>query len=248
MDFLRDAQEALENEGGFEEVNSSTMAIPFLKLAQELSPQMKKSKAEYIEGLKLGDFFNSITGEIYGTNVELIFLKFTHMYIEWLPRRGGFAGYLTPDEAKKKADDLTFGAWKTKEGNDLTEYYTYHIILVGHEEEGPLALSLKSGSITTGKSINRQMTTHMMDMGEGEKKKRAKPFFLVYSLDSILIPKGAEEYFGYVFKFKTYIEEFQLAIIEKEKKALPDKHIDYTMIENKSHSGGNTEEYDDSDL
>ena len=73
LDFLNREKDNLE---GFEEINASTMAIPFIKLAQDLTPQMKKSKAEYIEGLELGDFFNQVTGEVYGPHIEFITLKF----------------------------------------------------------------------------------------------------------------------------------------------------------------------------
>ena len=40
---------------GFEEVTSSDLQIPFLRIIQALSPQLKKSDAAFIEGAGQGD-------------------------------------------------------------------------------------------------------------------------------------------------------------------------------------------------
>ena len=39
---------------GFEEVTSSDLQIPFLRIIQALSPQLKKSDAAFIEGAGAG--------------------------------------------------------------------------------------------------------------------------------------------------------------------------------------------------
>ena len=46
---------------GFEEVTSSDIQIPFLRIIQALSPQIKKSDSEFIEGASQGDIFNTVT-------------------------------------------------------------------------------------------------------------------------------------------------------------------------------------------
>ena len=45
--------------------DSSEMQIPFVRVAQSLSPQLSKKKGEYIEGLSAGDAFNTLTGEMW---------------------------------------------------------------------------------------------------------------------------------------------------------------------------------------
>lgn len=231
MDFIKEAEDNME---GFGDINSSTMAIPFLKLAQDLTPQTKKTKPEYIEGLEVGELFNSVTGEIYGTHLEVIIVKFERVYIEWLPNRGGFVGYHSPEVAEEMADDMTFGKWKTREGNDLVEYYAYYILINGHEIEGPLVMSLTSTAIKTAKSLNRAMTTHIMANG-----KRAMPFYLIYNVDSVLQTKGANDFFGYKFSFKEYINEEQYALVGTERLALPDKPVDYAQLEHKAGGEAN---------
>lgn len=232
LDYLNDANDSLE---GFEEVNSLTMAIPFLKLAQDLTPQLKKSKSNYIEGLKLGDFFNSVTGEIYGSSLKLVILKFERIYLEWLPNRGGLIGYHTPENAQNLAADQTFGKWKTKEGNDLTEYYTYYIVIADHESDGIMIYSLTSTGIKIAKGLNRLMTTHQMENG-----KNARPYYLVWDVTSHLTPKGENEYYAPKFIFNSFITAEQHAIVKEERLALPAKQVDYAQISDGSNGSGNT--------
>lgn len=240
MDFLKGQAADLK---GFEEVNAETVSIPFLKLAQDLTPQLKKTKPNYIPDLELGQFFNSVTGDIYGASFTAIILKFERIYIEWLPNRGGFVGYHSPENAERLADDKTFGKWKTREGNDLVEYYAYYILIEGHEHEGPIIMSLTSSAIKEAKMLNRLMTTHMMDNGE-----RAMPYFLKWTVNSVFTTKGENEFYGYKFVFKDYINEEQFNLIGPERKALPDKPVDYAQLSDTHGKAGSDEEYDDSDL
>jgi len=235
LDFIHEAEDTLE---GFEDINSSTKAIPFLKLAQDLTPQTKKNKPEYIEGLEVGQFFNSVTGDVYGTEIDVIIAKFEHMYIEWKPDRGGFVQYLTPEVAEKEATDKSvFGKWKTASGNELREYYAYYTIIAGREEEGILIMSLTSTAIKTAKMLNKMMTTHLMDDVDKNGKPtqvKAKPFYLVYTLNSALQTKGANDFYGYRFTFKDFINEKQYAVVGTERVALPDKTVNYAALEDHS--------------
>lgn len=236
LDYLNDANDSME---GFEEVNAKTMAVPFLKLAQDLTPQLKASKPNYIEGLKLGDFFNPITGEIYGPNIQLVILKFEELYIEWPANSRttgeGLLGYHSPENAKNLAIDQTFGKWKTKEGNDLTQYYTYYVVLAGHESDGIMIYSLSSTGISIGKGINRLMTTHQMSNG-----KIAKPYYLVWDIASHMKPKGQNEYYIPIFTFNSFITPEQKAIVISERLALPAKTVDYAQISDGSGGSGET--------
>lgn len=240
LDFLK---EQADNLHGFEGIGAETVAIPFLKLAQDLTPQLKKTKPNYIEGLELGQFFNPVTSEVYGTELKIIILGFERIYLEWLPNRGGLVDRHTPENAAAIAYDKTFGKWKTKQGNDLIEYYTYYIIIEGHENEGPMVMSLKSGDIKEAKLLNRLMTTHMMSNG-----RRAMPYWLVWKLTSSLESKGDNEYYAYRFKFDRYIKEQELQIVDNEREALPEQNVDYAQLSDSHGKVEDDEDYDDSDL
>lgn len=214
---------------GFEDINGSTMAIPFVRILQKLSPQLNKQKQEFIDGAEEGDWYNSTTKEVYGPEINVLVLKFERVFIEWKPNRGGFVGYHTPENAERIAVDTTFGNWKTKEGNELSETYVYMILIEGHEAEGIVVLSFSSSAIKVAREWNRLMTTHIMADGQ-----RAKPYYLVWNLSTDYKENEKGSWYNPKLKFMRYIDERQYALAGSERKALPSKKVDYAQIEGKS--------------
>lgn len=223
---------------GFEDITQSTMAIPFVRIAQQLTPQLKKNKPEYIEGLEEGMFFNTITKEVYGNSFQCIVLKFEHVYIEWRPERGGFVGYHTPENAERIAVDHTFGNWKTKEGNLLQENYVYLLLIAGHEKEGVVVFSLSSSMIKTAREWNRLMTTHVMENG-----KKAMPYYLVWEVSTEYRSNEKGDWYVPVVKYVGYIGEKQYEVAKNERKVLPSRQIDYRQLQ--APQGGSSDEIDE---
>lgn len=83
-----------ENEGeGFENANADDYRIPYLQIAQALSPQVDKDDDRLIEGLELGQMFDTVEGNIY-EGIDFVPCYFDHAHIEWIPTDmgGGFVG------------------------------------------------------------------------------------------------------------------------------------------------------------
>lgn len=90
---------------GSEDVGIEDIVIPRIELVQALSPCLKPSDAQYIEGAKVGMLFNSVTRELYGTSVNVVPVLFRKEFLCWRNRKkgGGFAGaYPTLDEANAR--------------------------------------------------------------------------------------------------------------------------------------------------
>jgi len=226
LGFIADANESME---GFEGINNQTMATPFIKLAQDLSPQTKKTKDQFIKGLETGQFFNDSTNEILSTTFDFIVISFERHYICWKPDRAGMVGYMTVAEATAACVDTTaFGKWKDRDGNDLIEYYTYFGLIAGKETEGMVIVSLTSSSIKYAKELNRALTTHV----NPQSKKRALPFHLVFTVSSKLKTDGVNDWYVWNFQFKDFITAVQYAVVKEERLALPDnkKKVDYAQI------------------
>lgn len=221
-----DAADTME---GFEDINGSTMAIPFIRILQKLSPQLNKQKPEFVSGAEEGDWFNTTSKETYGPEVNVIVLKFERVFIEWKPNRGGFMGYHTPENAERLAVDTSFGNWKTKDGNELAETYVYMVLIDGHESEGIVVLSFTSSAIKVAKEWNRLMITHVMDNGQ-----KAKPYYLVWKLSTEYKENEKGTWYVPKVKFIRYINEQQYNIAGNERKALPSKKVDYAQIEAKT--------------
>ncbi len=76
------------------EFGKADLAIPFLRVLQSLSPQVKKSDAAYIQGAEEGDFLNTVTSQIWKgpVGVVIIPVHYARNYSEFKPRKmgGGF--------------------------------------------------------------------------------------------------------------------------------------------------------------
>lgn len=89
---------------GNESVGVEDIVIPRLGLIQSLSPEVDEDDPKYIEGAKPGDFFNSLTRELYASPVSVVFVDRKKDYTVFKKRSagGGFRGaYASELEAKQ---------------------------------------------------------------------------------------------------------------------------------------------------
>ena len=76
---------------GLGKIGQEDLALPFLKILGQLSPEVNKRDGKYVEGAEPGMIFNSVTGDLYdgvkGIDVIPCFYKLE--YIEWKDRGDG---------------------------------------------------------------------------------------------------------------------------------------------------------------
>ena len=76
---------------GLGKIGQEDLALPFLKILGQLSPEVNKRDGKYVEGAEPGMIFNSVSGELYdgvkGIDVIPAFYKLE--YIEWKDRGEG---------------------------------------------------------------------------------------------------------------------------------------------------------------
>jgi len=79
---------------GSEEVGINDVTIPRLSIIQDLSPQHKKNKAEYIEGAEVGMLFDTVTMGLYSQSVIFVPVYYRLEWVIWKNRDagGGFIG------------------------------------------------------------------------------------------------------------------------------------------------------------
>ena len=64
------------------------LALPFLKVLGQLSPECNKRDAKYVEGAEPGMIINTVTNEIYNgeKGIDVIPVHYKRQYIEWQDR------------------------------------------------------------------------------------------------------------------------------------------------------------------
>jgi len=67
---------------------SRDIAIPYINILQSNSPQLNPSKAENVEGAKVGQFYNTVSQEV-SDSLNVIPVLYQLRYVEWKPRESG---------------------------------------------------------------------------------------------------------------------------------------------------------------
>jgi hypothetical protein len=150
---------------GYEDFNANTYSIPFLKIAQPLSPEVNKKHDNYIEGLEAGQFFNSLTKKNYGATIKLIPLRQKELWLEYAPNRGPFKGQHEPGSIQT-VGDLYKDGLKTLDGNDISDVLTFYCLLADEPDSGPIVFSLYGSGFGHGKTWNSLIMTSKTDSGK----------------------------------------------------------------------------------
>ena len=76
---------------GRESMSITDMALPYLLILQSLSPQVKKSSPQRVDGAEEGDIFNTVTQELFASEdgINVIPCAFQKAWVEWAPRDSG---------------------------------------------------------------------------------------------------------------------------------------------------------------
>lgn len=108
------------------------MTMPFIRIAQQMSPQLNKNKPEYIKGLGSGDIYNNLTGEFWegSEGLEVVACFEVTKYTEWVPmeRGGGFAGELHPTDPAIRNARREGNKEILPNGNELVKADHYYVL------------------------------------------------------------------------------------------------------------------------
>lgn len=134
---------------GLEDITKKDMLVPFLGLAQPLSHQVIEGDPKFVEGMKPGDLYNSVTGQNYGREVTVQIVRKDKLRAMQFKSQEQGGGVLDPDVSLLD-DRLKWGPNGEKPVATLFRDYIA-IILPSHEM---IALSFKSSGIAVAKRLN----------------------------------------------------------------------------------------------
>lgn len=123
---------------GSEGVTTNDLSLPRLSIIQDLSPQRKRDKAEYIEGATEGMIFNTATGELYSNGSVIVVPSFFRAeYTVWKDRDqgGGFGGAFDTEAAAEAfiQQQENPAAWDV----NYTHQHFCVMVCPGHTKENP---------------------------------------------------------------------------------------------------------------
>ena len=153
VNFEADAQQGAQN------ISQEDLALPFLKILGQLSPEVNKRDGKYVEGAEPGKIINTVTNALYDTiNVIPVFYK--RQYIEWQDR-GTSTG--APVAIHDVSSDIISKATKGKDykdrlpnGNYLDNTASHFVLTVGDNPSTAL-ISMKSTQLKVSRKWNSMM-------------------------------------------------------------------------------------------
>ena len=152
----------LEYEGEGAAYDSSEMQIPFVRILQAMSPQLKKREAEYIEGSEQGDMFNTVTKQYWTGEDGIVVIPCfqTTKYLEFTPRDqgGGFRGEIAPTDPILKRTERMGAKEMLPTGNELVKSDQHYCLVV--EPDGtyqPVVIDMKSSQLKVSRRWKTQI-------------------------------------------------------------------------------------------
>jgi hypothetical protein len=184
---------------GTENLDSGS-SLPFIRILQDLSPQLKAQKDEYIEGSKSGDLFFAKTQSIIEQPVEIIPCYTKSIYTEWIPRSkgGGFVGNhpltVVSNPNYEKGRERQYDEWL---GENELKFTTYWFVLmkVGDSYEQAV-IPFTSSQLRVSRKLTQDINRFRYDDAS-----IAPPLFAQsWKLKSVLeTSKNGDDYFNFEF-------------------------------------------------
>lgn len=183
---------------GFDNVDKDDIIIPQLMIAQDLSPQVKKTSSKYIEGLEPGMLFNNISECYYSELTFIPILKFTQ-WIIWLDRKQfqnkGFRGsFSTEEEAYGRIDELPGNEKEWVLYQKPMRTPSYYALFVPEEGEPETAV-LAFGTMKKW-GINKRLTTLLNQRCSGGRN----IWEFMFKLTVIPDTNGTDHFYSFNFK------------------------------------------------
>ena len=148
---------------GLGKIGQEDLALPFLKILGQLSPEVNKRDGKYVEGAEPGMIFNSVSGELYdgvkGINVIPAFYKLE--YIEWKDRGEGpgapVAIYDSSSDVMSKTKPDANYKDRLPNGNYIEKTASHFVIVTGDSPSTAL-ISMKSTQLKISRKWNSMMS------------------------------------------------------------------------------------------
>ena len=226
MDEYKDQFEHLQagdGLGGFESMNADVIAFPFIRVLQQLSPQLNKKKPEYVPGAEAGMLFNNVSNKLYEVPAEIVVGRFDRYFIEWKPDRGGFAGAHLPEEIQAmgangllKRDDRN-RLYDPRSKNIFADTYVYYIMFTELPGDGVCLLSLSSTQLKEARRWNRLLLSTFIP----GTNRRAQPYFLRWNITTLEMSNDKGDWCGLKVDFAGFVGPETLQLVCDERKSLP---------------------------
>jgi len=186
---------------GVGNIGQQDLALPFLKILGQLSPEVNKRDGKYVEGAEPGMIFNSVSGELHdgvkGIDVIPCFYKLE--YIEWKDRGEGLGAPVAihasySDVLSQTTPDANYKD-RLPNGNYVERTASHFVIVLG-ESPSTALISMKSTQLKISRKWNSMMKGIKMKGKNGNLYEPAS-FSHTYRLKTTQLSNDKGTWFGW---------------------------------------------------
>ena len=191
FDMEADAQQGAQN------ISQEDLALPFLKILGQLSPEVNKRDGKYVEGAEPGKRINTVTNALYDEiNVGPCLYK--RQYIEWADRGTSTGAPVAIHEADSDIISHTTRGKDYKDrlpnGNYLDNTANHFVLCLSDNPETAL-ISMKSTQLKVSRKWNSMMMGIKM---QGKNGLFTPPTYShIYKLSTVQMSNDKGTWFGW---------------------------------------------------
>ena len=182
---------------GAQNISQEDLALPFLKILGQLSPEVNKRDGKYVEGAEPGKIINTVTNELYD-NIDIIPCHYKRQYIEWQDR-GTSSG--APVAIHEADSDIVSQTTRGKDYKDRLPNGNYldntanHFVLFCGDNPGTALISMKSTQLKVSRKWNSMMMGIKM---QGKNGLFTPPTYShIYNLKTVQMSNDKGTWFGW---------------------------------------------------
>ena len=185
---------------GSQNMTQDDLALPFLKVLGQLSPETNKRDGKYVEGAEPGMILNSVTNEVFdGTKgVQVLPVYYERKYVEWADRGDSKGAPVAIHNAESDIVSTTTRDKSFKDrlpnGNYLENTANHFVIVLGKSPQTAL-ISMKATQL----KISRKWNSMMMGIKlQGKNGLFTPPTYShIYNLKTVQMSNDKGTWFGW---------------------------------------------------
>ncbi len=134
---------------GSQNMTQEDLALPFLKVLGQLSPEVNKNHGKHVEGAEPGKILNTVTNELYdgAKGIDVLPVFYERRYVEWQDRGEGRGAPVAIHSADSDIVSTTTRDKSYKDrlpnGNYLENTANHFVVLLGKNPSTAL-ISMKA--------------------------------------------------------------------------------------------------------
>ena len=182
---------------GSQNMTQDDLALPFLKVLGQLSPEVNKRDGKYVEGADPGKIINTVSNELY-TSINVLPVFYKRQYVEWQDRGTSTGAPVAIHEADSDIISQTTRGKDYKDrlanGNYLENTASHFVILMGSSPTTAL-ISMKATQLKVSRKWNSMMMGIKM---QGKNGLFTPPTYShIYSLKTVPMSNDKGSWFGW---------------------------------------------------